>query len=89
MPIEGEKISATEGRGPKTRIGMDSRDYAVVDIALARQQPKSTEEERRLMEKYGNIEDLEERAFNILVDLGMVDLHSDPSSLMLESEEDD
>lgn len=63
MPIEGEKISATEGPGPKTRIGMDSRDYAVVDIALARQQPKSTEEERRLMEKYGNIEDLEERAF--------------------------
>ena len=42
-----------------------------------RQQPKSPEEERLLKERYGGME-LEERAFNILVDLGMVDLHSDP-----------
>jgi hypothetical protein len=42
-------------------------------VARARQQPKSTEEERKLQEKYASIEDLEERAFNILVDLGMVE----------------
>ena len=50
--------------------------------------PKSLEEERRLQEKYGNM-DLEERAFNILVDLGMVDLHSDPEDVTLGLEDDE
>ena len=52
-------------------------DKQPTDIVQARQQPKSNEEEQELQEKYGSM-DLEERAFNILVDLGMVDLHSDP-----------
>ena len=48
------------------------------------------EEEQKLQERYGSIEDLEERAFNILVDLGMVDLHSDPAEdSTLDWEEDD
>ena len=50
-------------------------------IVKARQQPKSTEEERILQQKYASIQDLEERAFNILVDLGMVDLNPDPETL--------
>ena len=35
-------------------------------------QPKSFIEEKRLAMKYAAIEDVEERAFQILVDLGMV-----------------
>ena len=89
MPMEGGATGTKAEPGPKTWIGIDNRDSAAVDIAQARQQPKSMEEERRLQEKYGKIEDLEERAFNILVDLGMVNLHSDPADSTLESEEDD
>jgi len=59
-----------------------------MDIERARQQPKSPDEEQRLKEKYGSM-DLEERAFNILVDLGMVDLHSDPDETSLDWEEND
>jgi hypothetical protein len=44
----------------------------------ARQQPKSAAEEARLQAKYAAIASLEERAFAILVDLGMVTLHSPP-----------
>jgi hypothetical protein len=73
----------------KARIVSDCCNPAMVDIAQARLQPKSTEEVHRLQETYGNIEDLEERVFNILVNLSMVNLHSDPTNLMLESEEDD
>jgi hypothetical protein len=44
------------------------------------QQPKSPVEEARLQAKYAAIESLEERAFTILVDLGMVEWSS-PDSL--------
>jgi len=57
------------------------------NIGQAKDQPKSIDEEQMLKEKYGNM-DLEERAFNILVDLGMVDLHSDPADLE-ENDDDD
>ena len=40
------------------------------------QQPKSPVEEARLQAKYAAIESLEERAFTVLVDLGMVELSS-------------
>ncbi len=38
--------------------------------------------------RYGNIVDLEERAFNILVDLSMINLHSNPANMTLQSNED-
>lgn len=44
----------------------------------ARRQPKSPEEEDALKQKYASIEDLSERAYTILVDLGMVE-PSDPN----------
>lgn len=47
-------------------------------IEEARRQPKSPEEEAALQAKYGQM-DLEEKAFNILVDLGMIDLHDEPT----------
>jgi hypothetical protein len=47
------------------------------------QQPKPPKEEARLQAKYAAIESLEERAFTILVDLGMVEL-SDPLDTIWE-----
>ncbi len=61
----------------------------VVDFMQARHQPESFEEERILQEKYGNMKDLEERAFRILVNSSMVDLHFHPAKdLMLDLEDD-
>ena len=70
----------------KTEGGDENR--RIRDIERARKQPKSLEEELLLKEKYGAM-GLEDRAFNILVDLGMVDLHSDPGSLEWEDSDDD
>ena len=39
----------------------------------ARQQPKAPQEEDELKQKYASIDDIEERAYQILVDLGMVE----------------
>jgi hypothetical protein len=49
--------------------------------AYRQQQPKSSGEEVRLQAKYAAIESLEERAFTILVDLGMVETSSSTDSL--------
>ena len=85
---EGRRAAASPGLNEMAKY-MDD-DVVVADVVRARQQPKSSEEERKLQEKYGNMEDLEERAFRILVDLGMVDLHTDPADEMtLDSEEDE
>jgi len=71
----------------KVEDAVDTVNGKVVDVEKARQQPKSMEEEQKLQEKYGDM-DLEERAFNILVDLGMVNLHADPDSTLEWDEED-
>ena len=39
----------------------------------SRQQPKSQSEEEMLKTKYGQIDDVSERAYQILIDLGMVE----------------
>lgn len=46
-------------------------------IMLARQQPKSKREEKALQKKYGRLEP-NERAFQILLNLGMIIEHPDP-----------
>jgi len=46
-------------------------------VEEAKRQPKSAEEDAALAEKYGGMP-AEERAFNILVDLGLADLSPDP-----------
>lgn len=38
-------------------------------------QPKSIKEEMKLQQKYAAIESVEDRAFQILLDLGMIDEH--------------
>jgi hypothetical protein len=42
-----------------------------------------------LQEKYSNMKDLEERAFSMLVGLGIVDLHFDPANNSTLDSEDD
>jgi len=58
-------------------------------IAEARKQPKSPEEEKALQEKYGAIMNLGERAFQILLDLWMIELTPDPDSPDYDHSEDD
>lgn len=57
-------------------------------IAEARRQPKPPEVEAELAARYGSM-DLEERAFAILVDLGMVEITLDPSSPDYDNSKDD
>jgi hypothetical protein len=81
-PVSSTKAArsseTTRGRG---RVGAAIPLHSWSDNAAwtkARQQPKSVAEEARLQAKYAAIASLEERAFTILVDLGMVTLHSPP-----------
>lgn len=62
--------------------------YPSVAVMKARQQPKSAEEEAALAAKYGAM-DLEERAFSILADLGMIDLNPDPEDPNRDTSKDD
>ncbi len=87
---EGLQGAAEPGLDPTT-LAMEEtdRDANVIDVSWARQQPKLVEEEQMLQEKYGNMKDLEEQAFSILFDLGMVNLHANPANnLTLDLEED-
>ena len=54
----------------------------------ALQQPKSPEIEAELAARYGAM-DLEDRAFNILLDLGMIEESPDPSSPEYDDSRDD
>jgi len=62
--------------------------YSSAEIMKVRQQPKSTEEEAALATKYGAM-DLGEKAFTILVDLGMVELNPDPDDANRDTSKDD
>eukprot|EP00571_Detonula_confervacea_P010265 CAMPEP_0172298326 /NCGR_PEP_ID=MMETSP1058-20130122/1035_1 /TAXON_ID=83371 /ORGANISM="Detonula confervacea, Strain CCMP 353" /LENGTH=347 /DNA_ID=CAMNT_0013007593 /DNA_START=99 /DNA_END=1142 /DNA_ORIENTATION=+ len=62
--------------------------YPSADIMKTREQPKSAEEEAALATKYGAM-DLEEKAFTILVDLGMVGLNPDPSDPNRDTSKDE
>merc|ERR1712129_150703 len=57
-------------------------------IKKAREQPKSVEEEKELATRYSRM-DLEERAFNILLDLGMIEINPDPDDPDYDDTDDD
>jgi hypothetical protein len=57
-------------------------------IMVARRQPKSPNEESKLAEKYQNIP-IEERAYTILFDLGMIDENKDPNDPSYDHADDD
>jgi hypothetical protein len=58
-------------------------------IAWARQQPKSTEEEAELASRYAAMSSLEERAYTILLDLGMIEVTCDPDDPDYDKETND
>ncbi|KAL9183757.1 hypothetical protein ACHAXT_004613 [Thalassiosira profunda] len=62
--------------------------YPSVAVMKARQQPKSAEEESALAAKYGAM-GLEEKAFTILADLGMIELNPDPNDPNRDTSKDD
>lgn len=62
--------------------------YPSAAVMKARSQPKSPEDEAALAARYGAM-DLEERAFSILVDLGMIELHLDPNDPNRDTSRDD
>lgn len=64
-------------------------EAAKLAIQEARKQPKSEAEEKELSVRYAALEDIEERAFAILVDLGMVFVHPDPKAADYDSSMDD
>lgn len=61
---------------------------AEAKLEEAAEQPASPEDEEVTSERYGEM-DPEERAYNILVDLGMVDLTPDPDSPGYDDSQDD
>ncbi len=58
-------------------------------IAEARQQPKPEEVEKDISSRYGAIDDLGERSFAILVDLGLVNVSPDPKASDYDASQDD
>ena len=77
----GETISTEESADVATDI--ESANSALPHVmdekyVQARQQPKSPEEAKILAGKYAAITSLEERAYQILVDLGMVEVREPP-----------
>lgn len=77
-----ELVQETESKSKPAGSGKSSMPR---DVEWARKQPKLPEEEEELKEKYGAME-IEERAFNILVDLG-VEVNSDLAPLDWEDTE--
>ena len=60
-----------------------------VETILARRQPKSSDEESNLTYKYGKMENVEDRAYAVLRDLGMIDEHKDPNDPSYDHSDDD
>lgn len=69
-------------------IAAQELGYPSVAIMNARQQPKTLEAEAALAAKYA-VMNLEERAFIILADLGMIDLNIDPDDPNRDTSHDD
>lgn len=87
---EAEEKRLAEEAAAKEAAETDARELGYPSVAMmkARQQPKSAEEEAALASKYG-VMDLEERAFNILADLGIIELHPDPEDPNRDTSKDD
>jgi microcompartment protein CcmL/EutN len=65
-----------------TKTWYNQQQNGIASRAQQQQQPKSSTEEMQLQVKYASIESLEERAFAILLDLGMIHNHNDNPSIM-------
>jgi hypothetical protein len=83
--VEHKKASSEEAKDRAllmARLQQEQQQRETPDrqsaVTLARKQPKSPEEEKRLQECYGGML-LEERAHAILYDLGMIEKNLDPN----------
>lgn len=56
---------------------------------MALRQPKSKDEESKLAEKYAKMDSLEDRAYAVLCDLGMIEEHKDPRDPSYDHSKDD
>jgi cold shock CspA family protein len=85
-----EAKAAEEARLAKEAEDAKARElgYPSAAVMKARSQPKSPEDEAALAARYGAM-DLEERAFSILADLGMIELHLDPDDPDRDTSHDD
>jgi hypothetical protein len=89
FPSKREQPSLTEVHEtlPNTITipGLTSREDLIME---ARKQPKSPEEEAKLAAKYGSMS-IEDRAFAILTDLGMVEMSPNPDDPNYDHSQDD
>lgn len=91
-PVQEDR-NANAGEYPNRKL-VQSLDPAHHDLSRmlvengSKKQTTSPEEARLLKERYGAM-NLEDRAFNILVDLGMAEIHPDPSSHLDANEDSD
>ena len=60
-----------------------------VQTIVALRQPKTSDEETKLAEKYAQMTNLEDRAYALLVDLGMIDERKDPRDPSYDHSNDD
>mmetsp|Transcript_7336 Transcript_7336/g.16576 ORF Transcript_7336/g.16576 Transcript_7336/m.16576 type:complete len:579 (+) Transcript_7336:135-1871(+) len=60
-----------------------------VETIVALRQPKSCDEESKLAEKYAEMKSLEDRAYALLCDLGMIEAHKNPEDPSYDHSKDD
>jgi hypothetical protein len=71
--VEKAPAPAAEKAPVQTMMSRSTPPPDAPAVVRNKQQPKPPTEEEMLMKKYGSIESLEERAYQILLDLGMVE----------------
>merc|ERR1712071_249315 len=64
---------------------IEAKQQAILE---ARRQPKSEAEEKAIADRYAAMESWEERAFNILLDVGMIEQTPDPDDPEYDAEYD-
>jgi hypothetical protein len=82
--VPEDKVEITSQTVENSKVASQSEIKRDPKIQQARKQPKSEEEEAMLQAKYSSMEP-GERAFAILLDLGMIEEHLDPDSPSYDS----
>ena len=84
--VEQESPNLTVAERPSSPPIISERR---VNTIVALRQPKSSEEESKLAKKYASMENLEDRAYALLRDLGMIEEHQDPRDSSYDHSNDD
>lgn len=90
--IEAQDMEQEEEPAPLTATTTPSSAPEIserrVETIVALRQPKSSDEENKLAEKYAQMS-LEDRAYALLCDLGMIEEHKDPNDPSYDHSKDD